>query len=43
MRRAWATPSTTLASLIVAALAAMLLPFGPASGRLHSAIPTAAT
>ena len=43
MRRARATPSTTLASLIVAALAAMLLPFGPASGRLHSAIPTAAT
>jgi hypothetical protein len=43
MRRAWATPRTTLATFTVTALAATLLPFGPASGMLHSALPTAAT
>ena len=43
MRRAWATPRTTLATFTVTALAATLLPLGPVSGALHSSVPTSAT
>jgi hypothetical protein len=43
MRRAGASPSTMLVSLTVAALAALLLPLGPVSATLQSAVPTSAT